>query len=281
MKAMKSFYLFLALLVSVSKTFAQEQKFHTQVELVCETESCQPGKPLCVAIRMKSEKGWHTYWKNPGDSGMATKVLWKLPPGVEPYPLLWPVPKRFGKTPVVNFGYEGETVFVTDMMVSKDFKESNLNISAKIKWMECKDICIPREANLTLNVPVSKEPAKPNPKTKDIFLRARAHLPSRDMDLPSKAEMDKEKIHLTVTPPAKLYDDVKELWFFSEQPGIIEPCEPQPFKSESGQWFLELVRSLKSGKSLENLHGVLVIKQGSVKPNIEQGIEIVVPITKN
>src|SRR5690349_11855167 len=54
---------------------------HVDAELVSEVESIQPGQPFWVALRLKMEEHWHTYWQNPGDSGLATKITWNLPEG--------------------------------------------------------------------------------------------------------------------------------------------------------------------------------------------------------
>ena len=40
--------------------------------LVTDTDAIQPGKPFRVALRLRMADGWHTYWKNPGDAGVAS-----------------------------------------------------------------------------------------------------------------------------------------------------------------------------------------------------------------
>ena len=55
---------------------------HVEAELVSEKTAIVPGEPLTVALRLRMERGWHTYWQNPGDSGLPTKLDWNLPSGV-------------------------------------------------------------------------------------------------------------------------------------------------------------------------------------------------------
>ena len=57
---------------------------HIDVELVSATNSVEPGGTLTLALRLKADEHWHTYWKNPGDSGLATQIAWTLPEGFEP-----------------------------------------------------------------------------------------------------------------------------------------------------------------------------------------------------
>src|SRR5262245_56125414 len=54
---------------------------HVQVALVADTTSMQPGSDLHVGLRFAPERGWHVYWRNPGDSGEAPRLTWRLPPG--------------------------------------------------------------------------------------------------------------------------------------------------------------------------------------------------------
>ena len=38
-----------------------------------------PGQPLWLGLQITHQPEWHTYWKNPGDSGLPTQFEWKLP----------------------------------------------------------------------------------------------------------------------------------------------------------------------------------------------------------
>ena len=63
-------------------------------ELVAETTAIVPGQPLTVALRLKHDPHWHTYWQVPGDSGLPTTIKWALPEGWSAGPIQWPVPQR-------------------------------------------------------------------------------------------------------------------------------------------------------------------------------------------
>jgi thiol:disulfide interchange protein DsbD len=51
-----------------------------QAELIAHApEGLGPGKLAWLGLRAH-QKDWHTYWKNPGDSGLPTELRWELPP---------------------------------------------------------------------------------------------------------------------------------------------------------------------------------------------------------
>ena len=54
---------------------------HVEAELVAERAAAAPGGTLTVALRLKIIPHWHTYWRNPGDSGEPTALEWRLPAG--------------------------------------------------------------------------------------------------------------------------------------------------------------------------------------------------------
>src|SRR4030095_1709661 len=83
---------------------------HLTAELVSSTQGIAPGQTVQVALRQNIQKGWHTYWRNAGDSGESTKVRWTLPPGWTASDFTWPTPHRLPVGPLVNYGYEGEVL---------------------------------------------------------------------------------------------------------------------------------------------------------------------------
>src|SRR5258705_12747358 len=54
---------------------------NVKAHLVSEVSAVAPGQSFWVALELNIRDGWHTYWRNPGDSGQATTLKWQLPPG--------------------------------------------------------------------------------------------------------------------------------------------------------------------------------------------------------
>ncbi|MGA2190262.1 MAG: protein-disulfide reductase DsbD domain-containing protein, partial [Steroidobacteraceae bacterium] len=68
---------------------------NVKARLVSETGGIAPGQSIWVALEFNIREGWHTYWRNPGDSGQATSLAWSLPPGFTAGAMVWTTPHRF------------------------------------------------------------------------------------------------------------------------------------------------------------------------------------------
>jgi len=90
---------------------------HVTASLAAERAWIQPGKAFSVGLRLQMDPEWHTYWKNPGDSGLPTRIRWTLPAGFEAGPIAWPSPERFATGPLASYGYDGEAKTTPHMFV--------------------------------------------------------------------------------------------------------------------------------------------------------------------
>ena len=150
-----------ALAIAGPASAAPVERDHIRVELVAAQSAAIPGQPLTVALRLDPDLHWHTYWINPGDSGLPTKLDWDLPEGVSAGPLQFPFPERQPMGPLVNYGYSGEHFILAEITVPADYEADTLELAAEASWLVCEDICIPGDAPLSLRLPVSAT-AEPN-----------------------------------------------------------------------------------------------------------------------
>jgi thiol:disulfide interchange protein len=141
-------------LVCFILTIASAQAAHTQAQLVLGDDIARPGETVLVGVHLKMEPGWHTYWKNPGEAGMATKIVWHLPQGVTAGDIQWPLPEKLPPAEVTTYGYENEVMLLVPLKLAPDVKPGPLALSAKVSWLECKEQCIPGDGTVqaTLNV---------------------------------------------------------------------------------------------------------------------------------
>ncbi len=72
-------------------------------------------------------EGWHTYWRNPGDSGLATMIDWSLVPGMAVGPIQWPTPERQPYGTLMNFGYSDEVTLLARLSIADDSPTGNAN----------------------------------------------------------------------------------------------------------------------------------------------------------
>src|SRR5579871_2138058 len=90
---------------------------HVRAQLVAETDGAAPGSTLYVALVQTIDKGWHTYWRNPGDAGEPTEISWMLPAGWKAGDIVWPAPKRLPVGPLMNYGYEDQAVLAVPIQI--------------------------------------------------------------------------------------------------------------------------------------------------------------------
>jgi thiol:disulfide interchange protein len=128
---------------------------HATTELVAETAGAAPGSTVWVAVVQTLDKGWHTYWRNPGDAGEATSIHWTLPPNWRAGDITWPTPRRLPVGPIMNYGYEGRVVLPVPVQVPLSAKAGeNVQITAAVDYLVCAEVCVPGNATVSLSLPV-------------------------------------------------------------------------------------------------------------------------------
>jgi thiol:disulfide interchange protein/DsbC/DsbD-like thiol-disulfide interchange protein len=127
---------------------------HTQVKLLLSAETAKPGDTIWAGVDLKMEPGWHTYWKNPGDAGMATQIKWQLPPGISAGKIEWPLPEKFPPIEVTTYGYTNEVVLLVPLTLATNLPPGQIDFKANVSWLECKDVCIPanQDVEAKLNI---------------------------------------------------------------------------------------------------------------------------------
>jgi len=235
---------------------------HVDAELIAATDAIVPGQPLTVGLRLKHENEWHTYWQVPGDSGLPTQIKWQLPAGFNAGPIAWPHPKRLPVGPLMNFGYEGETLLLTTVQVPADLPAGTpVTLNAKASWLECKDVCIPGDAQVKLTLPVKPQAAPSS--SAALFRAAQARVPTSA--LAASASIDGNRIRVAVSPPAGKTLDKFE--FFPLEEGRIEAAAPQVLKSEGGQSAIYLTAAKPIASDFKTLKGVVVANGGPAYAN--------------
>ncbi|MFI4975759.1 MAG: protein-disulfide reductase DsbD family protein [Caulobacterales bacterium] len=137
---------------------------HVKVQLVAETRGAAPGSTIYVALVQDIDHGWHTYWRNPGDAGEATKIAWTLPAGWRAGEIVWPAPRRLPVGPLMNYGYEGEVLLPVPIEVPADAKPGETqHLAAAVSLLVCADLCVPQDAKVSLDLPIIAAGGPPDP----------------------------------------------------------------------------------------------------------------------
>ncbi len=182
--------------------------------ITLEAQGVAPGQTVWAALTQNIRPHWHTYWINPGDSGIPTEIKWTLPEGWKADAITWPAPQRFPIGPLVNFGYADQVHLLVPLTVPANATPGQaVTLDAKVDWLVCEDICIPESADLSIAVPVVAGTAAVEPEAAPLFTRARASLP---VPSPYTATLSPgDKAHrLTLAAPGLDKGKISEVFFF-------------------------------------------------------------------
>lgn len=202
---------------------------NTRVELVAETAAPAPGKPFTVGIIMSPRAGWHTYWENPGDSGMPTRAEWSYPAG----PLRYPVPETYVVSGLMNHVYSRENMLLAEVTLPAD-TQGAITLALKLSWLVCDDsLCVPESASLSL--PLQTGDGTADPAQAQRFADARAALPRALTEAGSFA-ISGERIRIAV-PLAG--DDVRAAHFFAAGDDALLFAAPQAISRTADRLIVE------------------------------------------
>ncbi|MGE0094159.1 MAG: protein-disulfide reductase DsbD family protein [Alphaproteobacteria bacterium] len=249
-------------LVSAGASANPVQRDHVRVTLISEASSVRPGDTVWVALRQEIKPDWHTYWINPGDSGVPTTIAWTLPPGAEAGPIVWPAPIRFPLGHLVNFGYAGEVWLLTEIKVPAAAATGvNFDVTAQANWLACAQICVPEEASLSLSIPLATE-TRADSAAAAGFAKARAALP-QPAPWPASYAATKEGFRLALAMPKEMAAAVSDSFVFPEQLDAIENGAAQKRHATADGLAIDLQRGVLGLKPGERLTGVVELTEGA------------------
>ena len=191
---------------------------HLDSRLVAEQRVLRPGEPARIGLWLQHDPGWHTYWRNPGDSGLATRLQLTLPEGVTADPIDWPAPQRFEVEGIVNFGYGGRVLLPLRLHVPAGFAADRIEIRARASWLVCEIGCIPGRGDYTLSLPLGARSA-PDPRWQADFARSDAARPL-PLDASARYRVVGERVQVDLRG-ASLPRDIAAWTVFPAQPQVV------------------------------------------------------------
>ena len=235
---------------------------HVQAQLVLQApEGIAPGAPATLGVLLQHQPDWHTYWKNPGDSGLPTQLTWTLPPGLSAGAVQWPVPQQIRVGDLLNYGYEGTVLLPVPLQVAPDFvpdAAGQVQIGLHASWLVCRVECIPEEVQLQLQVPAAQSHAAFNTE----FIAANARQPSvlSQLDAQMTVLPSGDRVALRVAGlPASAHG--QELAWYPEAPDTLRHAavlgQDWQQRWDGAVWHAELPLSEMRGTTPEALDLVL------------------------
>ncbi|CAN7181288.1 protein-disulfide reductase DsbD family protein [Phenylobacterium sp. LjRoot219] len=200
---------------------------HLTAELMPQTQGIAPGQTIHVALRQKIDKGWHTYWRNSGDSGEPTQIAWTLPTGWKAGDIVWAAPSRQPTGPLMNYGYSDEVLLPVAVTAPADARPGEVvTLKAHASFLVCEEICVPEDAALTLDLPITAGPAPEHPKWGRPIAQALAAAP-RPAGLTAAFARGGEALQLAVTGAPLKGADAADAYFFPFDGTAIDHAKPQ------------------------------------------------------
>lgn len=252
----------------------------TKVEatLVSEDGVVAPGKPFWVAIRLKMADGWHVNWVNPGDAGLAPTVDWQLPDGFEVTAIRWPYPRRFEVPELAIFGYANEVFLAAQVTPPPRFDDGAIELKARVGWLACRDVCVPGEADVALEIDVGGEPL-PTPAWSGPFAKTRGEIPVVAEGWRFGAQLTNDELVISASPPKN--DDVHldDVFFFPIAEGLIENASSQTLRRNGSGYELVIERAAIGAPEPSRIEGVLVSNRGWGRIE-NKAVEINIPLDR-
>ncbi|MCB1883254.1 MAG: thioredoxin family protein [Geminicoccaceae bacterium] len=226
-----------------------------EARLLADVAVAAPGVPFRVGLDQAIAPGWHTYWKNPGDSGAPTEIDLKLPAGVTAGPILWPAPEAIPYAGLMNHGYEGGVLLARTLTLPKDWPTGiPLRVRAEARWLVCADICVPEQGDFDLLIDTGESPVPSAEAPR--FRTAEAALP-RPNPFPARFDGDGKTLRLGLDGR---FPEGVEAHFFPDEPGVVGAAAPQTLARTADGLALDLVPE-EGAKPPERLQGVLVLTE--------------------
>ncbi len=224
----------LMLLVPAAVLAQSVKTEHVELELISQGEAV-PGSETYVALRQKIEPQWHTYWRNSGDSGEATKIAFTLPAGWKAGDFVWKTPEKLPYAGVLmNYGYSDEVILPVALSVPANAQPGSIvPIKAAVTFLVCKDICVPGSAELSLNLKIAGAAPAQDPKWASVISKALADAP-KPAGLASAATFEAGSLKISATGDPLKGGDFPDAYFFPFSGAAIDHAKPQVIERGEG-----------------------------------------------
>lgn len=122
-----------------------------RVRLIAAAGTAGESGDLNLGIHFRMEPGWKINWRFVGDVGIPTSVDWAGSENLLRPEISWPMPLRFSIFGLETFGYSDEVVL--PFRAKTERSGEAVRLSATVKYLVCKDVCIPHDDVLKLDLP--------------------------------------------------------------------------------------------------------------------------------
>jgi len=238
----------------------------------------QTGKTFWLGLQLQHTREWHTYWRNPGDSGLPTLLEFKLPQGLEAGPVLWPLPQKLLAGTLTNYGFENDALLAVEVKVTSAYRapmNGQLPVQLHANWLVCRLECIPQEGEFALQLPTQSSFA-PHAKAFALLIE---HQPTQ-LDAPQKTARFEGDFLIASVEGLPSGWIGKKLTIFPTEPELLESSTDQHALAEQSwqgtTWSARLPVSSVRSESPTKI-GWLLVSQATGESR--KGFELVLPVS--
>ena len=213
---------------------------HARISLIKDHSDFVPGTSINIGLKVSMDEGWHTYWKNPGDSGGPIELNWDLPIGFSVSDVQWPLPEKIEYPPLMTYGYEDFVIYPMVLSIPENYSDNYFEMTADI--LICADVCIPESGKISANLL--------DIESNSLIYEWLESVPSNF--LPTNASISENNLEIRFT----FEKEVKEIYFFPDKNSSIDYSSKQNFYKKDDNYFLSI--NLFNDE-LQNVSGVLDI----------------------
>ena len=231
----------------------------TQVRLVSAVSATGALDTLRLGLHFRMDPDWKIYWRSPGPTGYPPEVDWSKSTGIGEVDFAWPAPERFKIFGMEAIGYKKEVVFPLGVALVRPGEPVSLR--AHVSYLVCKEICIPGDADLALDIPAGPADATSFAAMIDRF-RARvpiaAHLAGVSMEQVVFRKLDGDAVSLRVA--IRSDRRLLEPDLFAEGPPLAFFEAPQVQLSRDGRY--AVITELGTGATAEEIAATALLLAG-------------------
>ena len=213
---------------------------HARISLIKDHSDFVPGTSINIGLKVSMDKGWHTYWRNPGDSGGPIEIDWDLPKGFSVSDIKWPLPEKIEYPPLMTYGYEDFVIYPMILSIPADYSDDYFEMAADI--LICADVCIPESGKISSNLL--------DIESDSLIYEWLESIPSKSLPITTSLNDNNLEIRFTFEK------EIKEIYFFPDENNSIDYSSKQNFYKKNDGYFLSIKLF---NDEFQNVSGVLNI----------------------
>ena len=236
---------------------------HARISLIKDHSDFVPGTSINIGLKVSMDKGWHTYWRNPGDSGGPIEIDWNLPKGFSISDIKWPLPEKIEYPPLMTYGYEDFVIYPMVLSIPADYSDDYFEMTADI--LICADVCIPESGKISSNLF--------DIESDSLIYEWLESIPSQSLPITTSLNDNNLEIRFTFEK------EIKEIYFFPDENNSIDYSSKQNFYKKDDGYFLSIKLF---NDEFQNVSGVLDIdgtgynvSNGTFEDFNEEGLSLI------